>query len=134
MGNQTETEAAPVPRVAVVVCLMKGKTVLLGRRRSSLGESFEECAAREVKEETGLEIKNIELVTVRNSVFLDEAKPCQYVGIFMRAVLADDDQVPQNVEPNFCDGWDWYEWDALPKPLFWPLENAILAGFNPFHT
>ncbi|ONI31270.1 hypothetical protein PRUPE_1G303000 [Prunus persica] len=148
MGNQTETEAAPVPRVAVVVCLIKGKTVLLGRRRSSLGdstfslpgghlefgESFEECAAREVKEEAGLEIKNIEMMTVRNNVFLDEAKPCQYVGIFVRAVLADDDQVPQNVEPNFCDGWDWYEWDALPKPLFWPLEDAILAGFNPFHA
>ena len=81
-----------------------------------------------------MEIKNIEMMTVRNNVFLDEAKPCQYVGIFVRAVLADDDQVPQNVEPNFCDGWDWYEWDALPKPLFWPLEDAILAGFNPFHA
>ncbi|BBG94424.1 nudix hydrolase 1, partial [Prunus dulcis] len=60
-----------------------------------LGESFEECAAREVKEESGLEIKNIEMMTVRNNVFLDEAKPYQYVGIFMRAVLADDDQVPK---------------------------------------
>jgi hypothetical protein len=29
----------PVPRVAVVVFLLKGKSVLLGRRRSSVGDS-----------------------------------------------------------------------------------------------
>ncbi|RXH70094.1 hypothetical protein DVH24_007350 [Malus domestica] len=126
------------PRVVVVVCLLKGKKVLLGRRRSSIGdskfslpsghlefgESFEECAARELKEETDLDIKNIELLTVTNHVFLEEAKPCQYVAIVTRAVLADEDQEPQNMEPNMCDGWDWYEWDNLPKPLFWPLEKA----------
>jgi 8-oxo-dGTP diphosphatase len=85
-----------------------------------------------VKEETGLDIVKIKLLTVTTNLFLDEAKPTQYVVIAVRAVLADPHQVPQNIEPQMCDGWDWYEWDNLPKPLFWPLEKAVQAGFNPF--
>ncbi|XP_050117091.1 geranyl diphosphate phosphohydrolase-like [Malus sylvestris] len=148
MVEQTQNmqNGIAAPRVVVVVCLLKGKKVLLGRRRSSIGdskfslpsghlefgESFEECAARELKEETDLDIKNIELLTVTNHVFLEETKPCHYVAIVTRAVLADEDQEPRNMEPNMCDGWDWYEWDNLPKPLFWPLEKAVQTGFNPF--
>ncbi|XP_009336647.2 geranyl diphosphate phosphohydrolase-like [Pyrus x bretschneideri] len=148
MVEQTQNmqKGIAAPRVVVVVCLLKGKKVLLGRRRSSIGdskfslpsghlefgESFEECAARELKEETDLDIKNIELLTVTNHVFREEARPCHYVAIVTRAVLADEDQEPRNMEPNMCDGWDWYEWDNLPEPLFWPLEKAVQAGFNPF--
>ncbi|CAN6675703.1 unnamed protein product [Malus baccata var. baccata] len=135
-----------VPKVAVVVCLLKGKAVMLGRRRSSLGdstfslpgghlefgESFEECAAREVKEETGLDIEKIEVLKATNNIFEDKGKPYHYVGIYVRAALASPDQEPKNVEPNMCDGWDWYEWDNLPKPLFRPLRNAVDSGFNPF--
>lgn len=101
------------------------------------GESFQECAAREVKEETGLDIdkEKIELLRVTNNLFVEELKAYHYVGIFTRAVLTDGDhREPQNVEPNMCDGWDWYEWDRLPQPLFWPLQNAVEAGFNPFHA
>ncbi|EXB65566.1 Nudix hydrolase 1 [Morus notabilis] len=136
----------PVPRVGVAVFLLRGKTVLLGKRRSSIGdstfalpgghlefgESFENCAAREVKEETGLVIEKMEVLTVTNNVFLEEPKPSHYVVIFIRAVLRDSDQVPQNLEPNKCDGWDWYDWNNLPKPLFWPLEKMAQSGFNPF--
>lgn len=86
-----------------------------------------------MKEETGLDIDKIELVTVTNNLFLDEAKPSQYVAILMRAVLADPHQEPQNVEPDMCDGWDWYEWNNLPKPLsIWPLEKVVHDGFSPF--
>jgi 8-oxo-dGTP diphosphatase len=96
------------------------------------GESFEECAARELIEETGLDIDKVEFLTVTNNLFLKETKPSHYVTVFMRAVLADPHQVPQNLEPGKCDGWDWYDWDNLPKPLFWPSQKTVQEGFNPF--
>lgn len=99
---------------------------------SSSGESFEECAARELKEETGLDIEKLEFLTVRNSVFLENPKPSHYVVIFLRAALADPLQEPQNLEPDKCHGWDWYDWNNLPQPLFWPLEKMVQSGFNPF--
>ncbi|KAL6538886.1 Nudix (Nucleoside diphosphate linked moiety X)-type motif 1 [Orobanche minor] len=134
------------PKVAVVVFLLKERNVLLGRRRSSVGrdtfalpgghlefgESFEECAAREVKEETGLDIDKLQFLTVTNNVVSKVDNPLHIVAIFMRAFLADPNQMPQNPEPDKCEGWDWYDWDDLPKPLFGPLETMARNGFNPF--
>lgn len=86
---------------------------------------------REVKEETGLDITGVEVVTVTNNVF-SEPKLVQLIAVLVRAVLSDPDQIPLNLEPEKCDGWDWYKWDDPPKPLFGPLETAFLHGLNPF--
>lgn len=84
-----------------------------------------------MEEETGLEIKGIELLTVTNCV-LSEPKPIQLIAILMRAVLADADRTAVNAEPDKYDGWDWYDWNDLPTPLFGALETAIRQGLNPF--
>jgi 8-oxo-dGTP diphosphatase len=57
------------------------------------GESFAECAVREAREETGLEISGIEVVRVTNDVF-DEGK--HYVTIFVKGVVVEGtSQVPR---------------------------------------
>nr|GMD51831.1 nudix hydrolase 1-like [Ipomoea batatas] len=133
-----------VPKVAVAVFIMKGEKVLVGKRLAGAGTSyfsvpsghlefveiFEECAAREVKEETGLELKNIETLKVINHVFHNEAKPSHYVVLLIRAELSDPNQIPENVEPDRCEGWD--EWNDMPKPLTPPLQVILKSGFNPF--
>ncbi|XP_022726267.1 geranyl diphosphate phosphohydrolase-like [Durio zibethinus] len=74
-------EKKPSPQAGVVLFVLKGKSVLLGRCRSSIGdstvalpsgESFEDCGARELKEETSLEMEKAEYLTVTNNLFLDE--------------------------------------------------------------
>ncbi|XP_047307275.1 nudix hydrolase 1-like [Impatiens glandulifera] len=141
--------ASQVPKVGVAVFLLKDTKVLLGRRLSSIGyntyalpgghleygETFKECAIREVKEETGLDIENVEFLTATNNIFELEAKQSSVVHlvcIFMRGFLTDPNQVPQTMEPDKCVGWDWYEWNDLPSPMFEPLLNMVNDGFNPF--
>ncbi|KAJ8766748.1 hypothetical protein K2173_007815 [Erythroxylum novogranatense] len=88
----------PEPRVAVVVFLLKGKSVLLEKSRSST-ESFEACAAHECKEETGLNVNGTKYLTVTNNVFLEEPKPSHYVTVLFIA-STDPTQVPQNLKPH----------------------------------
>uniref|UniRef100_M1CYW9 Nudix hydrolase 1 n=2 Tax=Solanum TaxID=4107 RepID=M1CYW9_SOLTU len=76
----------------------------------------------------------IEILKVTNNLFLDnEANLAEhYVVILVRAVLVDPNQIPQNLEPQKCDGWEWYDWENLPDPLVPQLRSAIKEGFNPF--
>ena len=97
-----------------------------------VGDSFEEYGVREVKEETGLEVKNVEFLPITNNVLLDEPKPSHYVVIFMRVVSLGSTQAPQNLESGKCGGWEWYDWDHLLVPLFQPLKSLIQTGFSHF--
>lgn len=74
-------------------------------------ETWEECARREVLEETGLAIRNLRFGHVTNDPMEDQGK--HYVTIFMMGECVCQDTRPQNLEPHKCHGWDSYGWEEL---------------------
>jgi 8-oxo-dGTP diphosphatase len=96
------------------------------------GEGFEETAAREILEETGLDIppENFEFVYAVNTVFPHGA---HYVTIFMKSFVHNDAE-PHNMEPEKCEGWIWQDnLKNLQQPIFLPLEKFVNSnGFLMF--
>lgn len=85
------------------------------------GETIEQCAIRETKEETGLEVGNVEFRAITNDVFEEEDK--HYVTIWVTAGYAGgEERVASSREATEVG---WFAWDKLPQPLFLPLENLV---------
>ncbi len=130
------------PKVGVGVLVLKDGKVLFGKRKNAHGggswcfpgghlefnESWEECAARETLEETGLSIKNINFAAATNDIFTAEGK--HYITIFMTAEYDSGDL--QIMEPEKCEQWLWFDWANPPQPLFISEQNLIKQGFNLF--
>lgn len=117
-------------------------SVLFGRRKGShgagtyalpgghleVGESWEACAIREVKEETNLDVENLHMSHVVNSPNMGGDPSKHYVTIFMHAVVAATSAPLTNMEPHKCEGWEWMPWDDIvakrrdtPGVLFDPM-------------
>ena len=129
-------------KVGIAIIVKKDNKVLLSKRKGShaigvwqfagghleFNESWEDCAKREIKEETDLEIKNICFAAVTNDILKDDAK--HYITIFMIGdYIGGKAKV---MEPDKAEYWDWYEWDKMPEPLFIPIQNLLKQGYNPF--
>ncbi|KAL6253329.1 hypothetical protein RBB50_001052 [Rhinocladiella similis] len=85
------------------------------------GETFEECAAREVLEETGLPVQDLTFLTATNSVMGEAEGGKHYITVFMTAKVRMDGDAGAGVgedglpiarlmEPEKCAGWDWVSW------------------------
>jgi len=92
-----------------------------------LNESIEDCVKREVFEETGLSINNIQHIAYTNDIFTQEQK--HYVTLFVAAQYVSGKL--EIKEPEKCEKWDWFSWNEFPEPLFLSLKNFVDQGFNP---
>lgn len=77
-----------------------------------MGESLEECAKREVREEAGIEIQNIRFFNVTNIPGLEK----HYVTLGIEADWQSGE--PSVMEPDKCVSWGWYDPKVLPEPLW----------------
>ncbi len=121
------------PRVGVGVAVVKNGLILLGQRKGShgagtwstagghleFGETIEECAKRELLEETGLNALSIRHGPWVNNVFEDK----HYVTLFVFTDKFTGDL--QLLEPDKCEGWHWFKSSALPSPLFPTVASMI---------
>ena len=120
----------------VGVMIFKDNVVLIGRRKGGhgngeyafpggkmeIGESFVECAKREIMEECGIEIKNIRFQCLSNIL---QYPPNQYLHVGLVADWAGGE--PMVLEPNKVTKWQWRHLSKLPKPLFMPTHHQVIA-------
>ncbi len=121
--------------------VIQSRLILLGKRigahgsgtwsapggKLEFGEELEQCAQRELLEETGLVASNWELGPYSNDVFANDGKHFLTVFVVARGVTG----TPRNLEPSKCEGWAWFGWESLPQPLFKPLQTLIALGWRP---
>ena len=75
-------------------------------------ESFEACAKREVSEECGIKIKDIEFQFVSNT---DNYSPKHYIHIGLKAKWLSAE--PKVLEKGAIMKWEWIAYENIPKNL-----------------
>ncbi len=83
------------------------------------GESFEEGAVREAKEETGLTISNPEVISVHNCK--NEHAHFMTVGL----VTHEYEGEATVMEPDEIVKWQWFDINDLPSPRYFPSFEVI---------
>jgi 8-oxo-dGTP diphosphatase len=134
-------------RIGVGVLILKDGKALLGKRHAEysnashklsdsggtwtcpgggidFGETLRECAIREVKEETNLDIKNPEFLSLRD----DMSEQAQYVTI--NFIATEFDGEVENMEPHKIDEWRWFDLDDVPENLFGPTKGTLSSYKN----
>lgn len=124
-----------IPRIGVAAFVVKEDKVLLGLRKGAhgamlwatpgghlkFGESVIECAKRELLEETGIKALACTLGPWVENVMENGKK--HYLSIFVRIDQFEGE--PQLLEPDKCQGWQWFSQHELPEPLFPSIVSLI---------
>ncbi|MFA6100313.1 MAG: NUDIX domain-containing protein [Patescibacteria group bacterium] len=134
MSNNNESSR---PSVGVATVVVKDGKILLGKdtRKGEVygvpgghwesGESLKECAAREVKEESGVTCVNPTLISVYD--FYREDKGKSYISIGMKADYASGELIDLHDEGRL--DWDWYLIDEALKLNLFPPDRVLIERF-----
>lgn len=124
-------------RVGVAVLVWRDGTFVMQQRIGShgagtwsvpgghleFGESWEACAKREVMEETGMIITNVQFLALTNDMFATEDK--HYITIWVTADWLRGE--PTIMEPHKLTTLNWATFKTLPAPLFEPCWGNLRA-------
>ena len=130
-------------QVGVGVFIHKDGKILLLKRAGShgagtwstpgghvdFGETLEETAIRETKEEVGVDISNVQFKAITNDIFPDDKK--HYVTVWMAGDSLDTNPSVNSARELTEVGW--FDLNSLPQPLFIPLKNLIEGKSYPKH-
>jgi 8-oxo-dGTP diphosphatase len=122
------------PRVGVGIIVIDDGKILFGKRKGAhgsgewsvagghleFGETVEECVLRELSEETGLKALSMQMGPWVNDI-IEENK--HYVTLFVIVDQFEGDL--QLLEPDKCEGWEWFDGSSLPEPLFTTVRSLI---------
>ena len=119
-----------------VIIVNKEGEILVGKRINShapyysipgghleAGETFEQGAAREVKEETNLDIKNPQVIAITNNLETFRREGLHYISVVLLA--SDFSGVLKIMEPEKCAEWLWVNPNYLPQPHFDASRMAV---------
>jgi 8-oxo-dGTP diphosphatase len=126
------------PSVGVATVVVKGEKILIGKdtRKGDAvygvpgghwenGETLKRCAIREVKEESGADCANIQLISIYD--FYREDKGKSYVTIGMKADYTSGNLLDHHEEGRL--DWAWYSTvDALGLNLF-PADRILIERY-----
>jgi len=129
------------PQVGTASIIIRDDKVLLMKRKGphghgtwsppgghlDFGETPEQCSRREAKEEVGMDVIETRFRTLTNDVFEQEGK--HYITIWMDCQTAPGD--PSIAAEAEVAEIGWFAWEALPRPLFLPLENLLKKNSYP---
>ncbi len=149
---QSIETTSPKPKkmgIGFGVMLLKDNKVLLGQRhvdpekadslmngegtwtmpggKLDFGESFEQGAVRELREETGIVIQESDLQVISLSNDIVPTAHFVTVGLLCKCTPGSivSGQEPQVMEPDEITQWKWFALDELPTPLFKPSEKIL---------
>ena len=132
-------------RVGIGVMILNENKILLGHRaknkkdtggihevdcwtlpggKQEYNETFLDGAKREVKEETNLDIEDLELFGAA-----DDIQPDRHY-ITMHVIAKKYNREPQVMEPTKEDEWKWFDLDNLPENLYSPSKKFIESYKN----
>ena len=110
-----------------IILVNKDGDILVGKRTSEhspgysipggkleLGETFEQGAIREVREETNLDISEPIVIAVTNNLETFKKEGKHFISVILLATTYSGEL--KIMEPTKCESWAWIDPQQLPEP------------------